>query len=92
VEQPIALASATARLVPVRLQAPLEGPPESGHAERDRSEKHDEHHDGEKHEESHDAHERGALEPGTHKIEFVVRDIDDDRVTRHEKSSFIVPH
>ena len=91
VEQPIALAPATARLVPVRLQAPLEGPRESGHAERDRSE-HDEHHDGEKHEEGHDAHKRGALEPGTHKIEFVVRDIDDDRVTRHEKSSFIVPH
>ena len=33
-----------------------------------------------------------GTEPGTHKIEFVVRDIDDDRVTRHEESSFIVPH
>ena len=32
-----------------------------------------------------------ALAPGTHKIEFIVRAIDDERVVRHEPSSFIVP-
>jgi cytochrome c oxidase accessory protein FixG len=32
-----------------------------------------------------------ALAPGTHKIDFIVRAIDDDRVIRHEPSSFIVP-
>ena len=30
-------------------------------------------------------------EPGTHKIEFLVRAVDDDNVARHEPSSFIIP-
>jgi cytochrome c oxidase accessory protein FixG len=29
--------------------------------------------------------------PGTYKIEFTVRDLDDERVARHEKSSFVFP-
>ena len=32
-----------------------------------------------------------ALTPGTHKIEFIVQAVDDEKVVRHEKSSFIVP-
>ena len=38
----------------------------------------------------HDEHD--SLRPGTHKIEFIVQAIDDDKVVRHEKSSFIIPH
>jgi len=30
-------------------------------------------------------------EPGTHKIEFIIQAVDDDKVVRHEPSSFIVP-
>ena len=32
-----------------------------------------------------------ALSPGTHTIEFIVQAVDDDKVVRHEKSSFIIP-
>jgi hypothetical protein len=31
------------------------------------------------------------LNPGPHKIEFIVQAVDDEKVVRHEKSSFIVP-
>jgi len=33
----------------------------------------------------------GELGPGAHKIEFIVQSVEDDKVVRHEKSSFIVP-
>jgi cytochrome c oxidase accessory protein FixG len=32
-----------------------------------------------------------VLNPGTHKVELIVQAVDDDKVVRHEKSSFIVP-
>jgi cytochrome c oxidase accessory protein FixG len=35
--------------------------------------------------------QRDALSPGMHKIEFIVQAIDDDKVVRHEQSSFIIP-
>ena len=54
-EQPLALGAAATRLLPLRLQAPVEGA------------------------------------PGTHKIEFVSQAGDDDKVIRHEPSSFIIP-
>ena len=54
-EQPLALGAAATRLLPLRLQAPVEGA------------------------------------PGTHKIEFVIQAVDDDKVIRHEPSSFIFP-
>jgi len=34
---------------------------------------------------------REALAPGTHKIEFIIQAVDDEKVVRHEKSSFIIP-
>jgi len=55
VEQPLEVGPAATRLLPLRLQAPVEG------------------------------------EPGTHRIEFLVQAIDDDKVARHEPSSFIIP-
>ena len=50
-----------------------------GQTERGATDKqeHDQHHD--------------ELAPGTHKIEFIVQAIDDDKVIRHEQSSFIIP-
>jgi hypothetical protein len=50
-----------------------------------------------KHDRSRDEHERKhhdereELKPGAHKIEFVVQSLEDEKVIRHEKSSFIVP-
>ena len=39
-----------------------------------------------------DAPQDGAtLAPGTHKIEFTIQAVEDNKVTRHEPSSFIVP-
>jgi cytochrome c oxidase accessory protein FixG len=35
--------------------------------------------------------QRDDLGPGMHKIEFIVQAIDDDKVVRHEQSSFIIP-
>jgi cytochrome c oxidase accessory protein FixG len=86
VEQPIALRAAEARPVALRLQAPLEQ--RSG-------ERHERH--GERHERSGDSHDReehgehDELTPGAHKIEFIVEAVEDEKVVRHEKSSFIVP-
>ena len=62
VAQPIALDAASARLVPLRLQVPVDAAAGSA-----------------------------ALEPGTHKIEFIVQAQDEEKVVRHEQSSFIVP-
>jgi cytochrome c oxidase accessory protein FixG len=33
----------------------------------------------------------GPLQPGTHRIELIIQSLDDDKVVRHEKSSFIIP-
>jgi cytochrome c oxidase accessory protein FixG len=35
--------------------------------------------------------ESPELEPGTHKIEFIIQAVGDEKVARHEKSSFIIP-
>ena len=32
-----------------------------------------------------------ALQPGTHKIDIIVRAVDDEQVSRHEKSTFLIP-
>jgi len=74
VDQPIALAAASTRMVPLRLQA-------SSEAAEVREE-------GVKLDREHAA---AALTPGAHKIEFVVRAVEDQEVVRHEPSSFIVP-
>jgi cytochrome c oxidase accessory protein FixG len=76
VDQPIALRAAEGRPIALRLQAALAG---SSRAERD----------GKREQDSAAWHEE--LTPGTHKIEFVVQAVDDERVVRHEKSSFIIP-
>jgi len=76
VEQPLVLGPVTTRLFPLRLQVPLEMRHGADH-ELENAGTHDD--------------ERNALEPGTHKIEFIVRAVDDDKVVRHEKSSFIIP-
>ena len=60
VEQPVAVGAAEARLLPLRVQAPVEG-------------------------------EASGIQPGPHKIEFIVRAVDDEKVVRHEQSSFIIP-
>ena len=60
VEQPVAVGAAETRLLPLRVQAPVE---EEGLGTR----------------------------PGPHKIEFIVQAVNDDKVVRHEQSSFIIP-
>jgi hypothetical protein len=77
VEQPVAVGSAQTRLLPIRLQAPVEG--ENEHGDEHQDEHRDEHRDEER-------------KPGAHKIEFTIQSVDDERVVRHEKSSFIIPH
>jgi hypothetical protein len=62
IAQPVALDAASARLLPLRLQVPVDAG--SGSAE---------------------------LQPGTHKIEFIIQAQDDEKVVRHEQSSFIIP-
>jgi len=62
IAQPVALDAASARLLPLRLQVPV------------------------------DAGSTGdELKPGTHKIEFIIQAQDDEKVVRHEQSSFIIP-
>jgi len=63
VTQPLALDPASARLIPLRLQVPVEAQPGID-----------------------------VLKPGTHKIEFIIQAQDDEKVVRHEQSSFIIPH
>jgi cytochrome c oxidase accessory protein FixG len=76
VEQPIALGAGATKLVALRLQAVLDGNAES-HARSKREP--DEH------------EQQDELGPGTHKIEFIVQAVGDDKVVRYEKSSFIIP-
>ncbi len=62
VTQPISLAAASTRLIPLRVQVPVD----TGSGV-------------------------DALKPGTHKIEFIIQALDDEKVVRHEQSSFIIP-
>jgi len=82
VEQPLSIGAASTRLVAVRLQAPVE----SGHEAEDRRDDRGGEHRADSARES----EKG-LEPGVHKIEFIVRAVENEEIVRHEKSSFIVP-
>ncbi len=75
VEQPVNVQGAATRRFPVRVQVPLEGLGD----------------DGSRHE-SHEHHEHEEeLKRGAHKIIFTAEAVDDARITRREKSSFIVP-
>ena len=76
VEQPIALGAGATKLVALRLQAVLDGNSESDARSKREHNEHD---------------QQDELGPGTHKIEFIVQAVDDDKVVRHEKSSFIIP-
>jgi cytochrome c oxidase accessory protein FixG len=62
VAQPIDLDAASTRLLPLRLQVPVDAIAGSD-----------------------------ALKPGTHKIEFIIQALDDEKAVRHEQSSFIIP-
>jgi cytochrome c oxidase accessory protein FixG len=81
VEQPIALRAAEGRPVALKLQAPVEPSGE----ERKHEEESDELRPRKHREDS------VELRPGAHKIEFIVEAVEDEKVVRHEKSSFIVP-
>ena len=85
VEQPVAVGAASTRMIALRLQAPLEAREDRQKADRHEAER-AEHEERERHEES-----RKELEPGPHKVEFVIRAVEDSEVVRHEPSSFIVP-
>jgi cytochrome c oxidase accessory protein FixG len=87
VEQPVALHAAEGRPIALRLQAALAG---SSAAEDDGKHEHERKHEDEHDRDSRDRHDE--LTPGTHKIEFIVQAVDDEKVVRHEKSSFIIPH
>ncbi len=63
IAQPITLDAASTRLVPLRVQVPVDA-----------------------------ASANEALKPGTHKIEFIIQARDEEKVVRHEQSSFIIPH
>jgi cytochrome c oxidase accessory protein FixG len=76
VEQPIALGAAETRPIALRLQAVPGGQAERGV-------------DGKQGRDEQGQHD--AFRPGTHKIEIIVQAVDDDKVVRHEKSSFIIP-
>ena len=76
VEQPIALGAGATKLVALRLQVVLDGNAESGARSKREHDEHD---------------QQDELGPGTHKIEFIVQAVDDDKVVRHERSSFIIP-
>jgi len=78
VEQPVAIGAAETRLLPVRVQAPIEG---EARGEREGDDKH----------ERGRSEEAEEMKPGPHKIEFIVQAVNDDKVVRHERSSFIVP-
>ncbi len=76
VEQPIAMGAGETRLIAVRLQAALDSPAQrQAEQEQDQDER----------------KRREELEPGTHRIEFIVQAVGDEKVARHEKSSFIIP-
>jgi len=76
IEQPVAIGAAETRLVAVRLQAALSGPAR---------------HEAQPEQDQDERKQREALEPGTHKVEFIVEAVGDERVARHERSSFFIP-
>ena len=76
VEQPIALGAGATKLVALRLQAVLDGNAESDARSKREHNEHD---------------QQDELSPGTHKIEFIVQAVGNEKVARHEKSSFIIP-
>ena len=77
VDQPVAVGAAQTRLLALRLQVTLDGKGKAAAGGTGEHPQHDEH---------------GMFDPGTHKIEFIIQAVNDDQVTRHEKSSFIIPH
>jgi cytochrome c oxidase accessory protein FixG len=82
VDQPVKLGAAETRLLPVRVQASMDGNTQSK-AHEERGERREALESGET--------EHEAVTPGAHKIEFIIQAVDDDKVVLHEKSSFIVP-
>ncbi len=84
VEQPVALGAASTRLIALRLQAPLDS---GEHEDKEGDEGRERDHRSERRQ---DAHPKG-LEPGPHKVEFVVQAVEDKEIVRHEQSSFIIP-
>ena len=85
VEQPVALGAASTRLLAVRLQAPLANDEE--YEAKDRGERRED----DRRNQSPADRQSNELEPGPHKIEFMVRAVEDEEIVRHEQSSFIVP-
>jgi cytochrome c oxidase accessory protein FixG len=85
VEQPVSVGAASTRLLALRLQAPMEGTDE--HEDEDQHEGRGGEH---RNETRHDQHPK-ELEPGPHKVEFIVRAVQNEEIVRHEQSSFIVP-
>jgi cytochrome c oxidase accessory protein FixG len=77
VDQPVAVAAAQTRLLALRLQVMRDGEGTDSAGGTGEHAQHDEH---------------GLLDPGMHKIEFIIEAVDDHQVIRHEQSSFIVPH
>jgi cytochrome c oxidase accessory protein FixG len=93
VEQPIAVGAAETRLLPLRVQAPAGEETSDDEHHREDAEEHDR--GGEKDRaqaEQSRRQEREQTRPGPHKIEFLVQAVNDDKVVRHEQSSFIIPH
>lgn len=77
VDQPVAVAAAQTRLLALRLQVMRDGEGKDSAGGTGEHPQHAEH---------------GLLDPGMHKIEFIIEAVDDHQVIRHEQSSFIVPH
>jgi cytochrome c oxidase accessory protein FixG len=76
VEQPVAVGGGQTRLFALRLQVALDGEvADAASTKREHPEN----------------PARGTVEPGTHKIEFHIQAVNDDKVVRHEQSSFIIP-
>jgi len=85
IEQPVSVGAASTRLLALRLQAPME---ESDEHETER--RHEGRADERHTERRHDEHPK-ELEAGPHKVEFIVRAVENEEIVRHEPSSFIVP-
>ena len=76
VDQPVAVAAGQTRLFALRLQVTLD---EEGNSDSGREREHPE------------KLPRDGVAPGTHKIDFTIQAVNDDKVVRHEQSSFIIP-
>ncbi|HUH95642.1 MAG TPA: cytochrome c oxidase accessory protein CcoG [Casimicrobiaceae bacterium] len=86
IEQPVAVGAASTRMIALRLRAPLEaaGREESAAGSQVEPGRHE-------HRAESDEAQRHELEPGPHKVEFVIRAVEDPEIVRHEPTSFIVP-